>query len=155
MAQEHVNTHQVVVALEQETTVYKAEVEQLQVEQDVQTKQLKDAETRFHAAKSVNEKFIDLQQKNEKYNNLQENRAKQLKGKKNPLNVRNKQKRLLPFEQWYEEAMENEQKAESLLKQIIVKQEQIMNSFELAKEKYEVVKNKEAEREDAKSLFKD
>ena len=38
--------------------------------------------------------------------------------------------------------MENEQKAESLLKQIIVKQEQIMNSFELAKEKYEVVKNK-------------
>ena len=75
MAQEHVNTHQVVVALEQETTVYKAEVEQLQVEQDVQTKQLKDAETRFHAAKSVNEKFIDLQQKNEKYNNLQENRA--------------------------------------------------------------------------------
>ena len=61
-------------------------------------------------------------------------------------------KRLLPFEQWYEEAMENEQKAESLLKQIIVKQEQIMNSFELAKEKYEVVKNKEAEREDAKKL---
>ena len=48
--------------------------------------------------------------------------------------------------------MENEQKAESLLKQIIVKQEQIMNSFELAKEKYEVVKNKEAEREDAKKL---
>ena len=38
MAQEHVNTHQVVEALEQETTVYKAEVEQLQVEQDVQTK---------------------------------------------------------------------------------------------------------------------
>ena len=75
-----------------------------------------------------------------------------MKGKKNPLNVRNKQKRLLPFEQWYEEAMENEQKAESLLKQIIVKQEQIMNSFELAKEKYEVVKNKEAEREDAKKL---
>ena len=73
VAQEHVNTHQVVVALEQETTVYKAEVEQLQVEQDVQTKQLKDAETRFHAAKSVNEKFIDLQQK-KKYNNLQENR---------------------------------------------------------------------------------
>ena len=76
-----------------------------------------------------------------------------MKGKKNPLNVRNK--RLLPFEQWYEEAMENEQKAESLLKQISVKQEQIMNSFELAQEKYEVVKNKEAEREEAKNLFKD
>ena len=77
-----------------------------------------------------------------------------MKGKKNPLNVRNKQS-LLPFEQWYEEAMENEQKAESLLKQISVKQEQIMNSFELAQEKYEVVKNKEAEREEAKNLFKD
>ena len=64
-------------------------------------------------------------------------------------------KRLLPFEQWYEEAMQNEQKAESLLKQIIVKQEQIMNSFELAQEKYEVVKNKELEREEAKNLFKD
>ena len=51
--------------------------------------------------------------------------------------------------------MENEQKAESLLKQISVKQEQIMNSFELAQEKYEVVKNKEAEREEAKNLFKD
>ena len=153
VAQEHVNTHQVVVALEQETTVYKAEVEQLQVEQDVQTKQLKDAETRFHAAKSVNEKFIDLQQKNEKYNNLQENRARIERKEKSF--KRAEAKRLLPFEQWYEEAMENEQKAESLLKQIIVKQEQIMNSFELAKEKYEVVKNKEAEREDAKSLFKD
>ena len=35
--------------------MYKAEVEQLQVEQDVQTEQLKDAETRFHAAESVNE----------------------------------------------------------------------------------------------------
>ena len=51
--------------------------------------------------------------------------------------------------------MENEQKVESLLKQIIVKQEQIMNSFELAKEKYEVVKNNKAEREEAKNLFKE
>ncbi|TKI93757.1 SMC family ATPase, partial [Bacillus cereus] len=142
---------QVVEALEQETTVYKAEVEQLQVEQDVQTKQLKDAETRFHAAKSVNEKFIDLQQKNEKYNTLQENRAA-IERKEKFFKRAEQAKHLLPFEQWYEEAMENEQKAESLLKQIIVKQEQIMNSFELAKEKYEVVKNKEAEREEAKKL---
>lgn len=154
VAQEHVNTHQVVEALEQETTVYKAEVEQLQVEQDVQTKQLKDAETRFHAAKSVNEKFIDLQQKNEKYNTLQENRAA-IERKEKSFKRAEQAKRLLPFEQWYEEAMENEQKAESLLKQISVKQEQIMNSFELAQEKYEVVKNKEAEREEAKNLFKD
>ena len=150
-AQEHVNTHQVVEALEQETTVYKAEVEQLQVEQDVQTKQLKDAETRFHAAKSVNEKFIDLQQKNEKYNTLQENRAA-IERKEKSFKRAEQAKRFIPFEQWYEEAMENEQKAESLLKQIIVKQEQIMNSFELAQEKYEVVKNKEAEREEAKKL---
>ncbi|PEC86766.1 AAA family ATPase [Bacillus cereus] len=148
---EHVNTHQVVEALEQETAAYKAEVEQLQVEQDVQTKQLKDAETRFHAAKSVNEKFIDLQQKNEKYNTLQENRPV-IEMKETSFKRAEQAKRLLPFEQWYGEAMQNEQKAESLLKQIIAKKENITNSFELAQEKYEVVKNKEPEREDAKKL---
>nr|WP_208752205.1 SMC family ATPase [Bacillus cereus] len=149
--QEHVNTHQVVEALEQETAVYKAEVEQLQVEQDVQTKQLKDAETRFHAAKSVNEKFIDLQQKNEKYNTLQENRSV-IEMKEISFKRAEQAKRLLPFEQWHEEAMENEQKADSLLKQIIAKKENIMNNFELAQEKYEAVKNKEPERENAKKL---
>lgn len=149
--QEHVNTHQVVEALEQETGAYKAEVEQLQVEQDVQTKQLKDAETRFHAAKSVNEKFTDLQQKNERYNTLQENLTV-IEMKENSFKRAEQAKRLLPFEQWYEEAMQNEQKAESLLKQIIVKKEHILNNFELAQEKYEAIKNKESEREDAKKL---
>ncbi|MEI2316181.1 AAA family ATPase [Bacillus paramobilis] len=149
--QEHVNTHQVVEALEQETDVYKAEVEQLQVEQEVQTKQLKDAETRFHAAKSVNEKFIDLQQKNEKYNTLQENRTV-IEMKETSFKRAEEAKRLLPFEQWYEEAIQNEQKAENLLKQIIAKKENITNSFELAQEKYEAIKNKEPEREDAKKL---
>ncbi|TNO96859.1 AAA family ATPase [Bacillus sp. CD3-1a] len=149
--QEHVNTHQVVEALEQETAVYKAEVEQLQVEQDVQTKQLKDAETRFHAAKSVNEKFIDLQQKNEKYNTLQENRTV-IEMKETSFKRAEQAKRLLPFEQWHEEAMQNEQKAESLLKQIIAKKENIMTNFKLAQEKYEVVKNKESERENVKKL---
>ncbi|WP_263704578.1 AAA family ATPase [Bacillus thuringiensis] len=149
--QEHVNTHQVVEALEQETSVYKAEVEQLQVEQDVQTKQLKDAETRFHAAKSVNEKFIDLQQKNEKYNTLQENRTV-IEMKETSFKRAEQAKRLLPFEQWHEEAMQNEQKAESLLKQIIAKKENIMSNFELAQGKYEAVKNKEPEREDVKKL---
>ncbi|MDP1459123.1 MULTISPECIES: AAA family ATPase [Bacillus cereus group] len=149
--QEHVNTHQVVEALEQETDVYKAEVEQLQVEQDVQTKQLKDAETRFHAAKSINEKFIDLQQKNEKYNTLQENRTV-IEMKEKSFKRAEEAKRLLPFEQWYEEAMQNEQKAESLLKQIIAKKENVTKSFELAQEKYEAVKNKEPERENAKKL---
>ncbi|HHK5599927.1 exonuclease [Bacillus anthracis] len=149
--QEHVNTHQVVEALEQETAVYKAEVEQLQVEQDVQTKQLKDAETRFHAAKSVNEKFIDLQQKNEKYNTLQENRTV-IEMKEASFKRAEQAKRLLPFEQWHEEAMQNEQRAESLLKQIIAKKDNIMRNFELAQGKYEAVKNKEPEREDAKKL---
>ncbi|WP_144533049.1 AAA family ATPase [Bacillus paranthracis] len=149
--QEHVNTHQVVEALEQETAAYKAEVEQLQVEQDVQTKQLKDAETRFHAAKSVNEKFIDLQQKNEKYNTLQENRTV-IEMKETSFKRAEQAKRLLPFEQWHEEAMQNEQKAESLLKQIIAKKENIMSNFELAQEKYEAVKNIEPEREKAKKL---
>ncbi len=149
--QEHVNTHQVVEALEQETAVYKAEVEQLQVEQDVQTKQLKDAETRFHAAKSVNEKFIDLQQKNEKYNTLQENRTV-IEMKEASFKRAEQAKRLLPFEQWNEEAMQNEQRAESLLKQIIAKKENIMSNFELVQGKYEAVKNKEPEREDAKKL---
>ncbi|MGE6597972.1 AAA family ATPase [Bacillus proteolyticus] len=149
--QEHVNTHQVVEVLEQETAAYKAEVEQLQVEQNVQTKQLKDAETRFHAAKSVNEKFIDLQQKNEKYNTLQENRTV-IEMKEKSFKRAEQAKRLLPFEQWYEEAMQNEQKVESLLKQIIAKKENITNNFELAQEKYEAVKNKEPERENAKKL---
>ncbi|PEJ08005.1 AAA family ATPase [Bacillus wiedmannii] len=149
--QEHVNTHQVLEALEQETAAYKVEVEQLQVEQDVQTKQLKDAETRFHAAKSINEKFIDLQQKNEKYNTLQENRTV-IEMKEKSFKRAEEAKRLLPFEQWYEEAMQNEQKAESLLKQIIAKKENVTKSFELAQEKYEVVKNKEPERENAKKL---
>ena len=149
--QEHVNTHQVVEALEQEIAVYKAEVEQLQVEQDVQTKQLKDAETRFHAAKSVNEKFIDLQQKNEKYNTLQEKRTV-IEMKETSFKRAEQAKRLLPFEQWHEEAMQNEQKAESLLKKIIAKKENIMSNFELAQEKYEAVKNKEPERENAKKL---
>ncbi|OOZ76249.1 exonuclease [Bacillus cereus] len=149
--QDHVNTHQVVEALEQETAAYKAEVKQLQVEQDIQTKQLKDAETRFHAAKSVNEKFIDLQQKNEKYNTLQEKRSV-IEMKEISFKRAEQAKRLLPFEQWYEEAMQNEQKAESLLKQIIAKKENIMSNFELAQEKYEAVKNKEPERENAKKL---
>ncbi|MGD6888379.1 AAA family ATPase [Bacillus mobilis] len=149
--QEHVNTHQVVEALEQETAAYKAEVAQLQVEQDVQTKQLKDAETRFHAAKSVNEKFIDLQQKNEKYKTLQENRTV-IEMKEKSFKRAEEAKRLLPFEQWYEEAMQNEQKAENLLNQIIAKKENVTKSFELAQEKYEAVKNKEPEREDTKKL---
>ncbi|MED1567450.1 SMC family ATPase [Bacillus paramycoides] len=147
--QEHVNTHQVIEALEQETTVYKAEVEQLQVEQNTQTKQLKEAETRFHAAKSVNEKFNDLEQKNEKYNNLQENRTV-IEMKEKSFKRAEQAKRLLPFEQWYEEAMQNEQKSESILKQILANKEQIMKNFKFAQEKYEALKYKESEREDAK-----
>ncbi|MDM5433343.1 SMC family ATPase [Bacillus hominis] len=147
--QEHVNTHQVVESLEQETIWYNAEVEQLHVEQNDKTKQLKEAEARFHAAKAVNEKFKDLEQKNEKYSTLQENRAV-IEMKEKSFKHAEQAKRLLPFEQWYEEAMQHEQQSESLLKQIITKKEHIMNSFELAQEKYEALKNKASERENAK-----
>lgn len=147
--QEHVNTHQVVEALEQETNWYNAEVEQLHLEQNDKTKQLKEAEARFHAAKAVNEKFKDLEQKNEKYNILQENRAV-IEMKEKSFKHAEQAKRLLPFEQWHEEAMQYEQQSESLLKQIIAKKEHIMNSFALAQEKYEALKNKASERENAK-----
>lgn len=147
--QEHVNTHQVVEALEQETIWYNAEVEQLHLEQNDKTKQLKEAEERFHAAKAVNEKFKDLEQKNEKYSILQENRAV-IEMKEKSFKHAEQAKRLLPFEQWHEEAMQYEQQSESLLKQIIAKKEHIMNSFALAQEKYEALKNKASERENAK-----
>ncbi len=46
--QEHVNTHQGSRSIrDKKQLCIRQEVEQLQVEQDVQTKQLKDAETRF------------------------------------------------------------------------------------------------------------
>ncbi|MEW9182009.1 SMC family ATPase [Bacillus mycoides] len=147
--QEHVNTHQVVEALEQETIWYNAEVEQLHLEQNDKTKQLKEAEAHFHAAKAVNEKFKDLEQKNEKYSILQENRAV-IEMKEKSFKHAEQAKRLLPFEQWHEEAMQYEQQSESLLKQIIAKKEHIMNSFALAQEKYEALKNKASERENAK-----
>ncbi|OQR56435.1 AAA family ATPase [Bacillus sp. CDB3] len=147
--QEHVNTHQVVEALEQETIWYNAEVEQLHIEQNDKAKQLKEAAAHFHTAKAVNEKFKDLEQKNEKYSTLQENRAV-IEMKEKSFKHAEQAKRLLPFEQWYEEAMQHEQQSESLLKQIIAKKEHIMNSFELAQEKYEVLKNKASERENAK-----
>lgn len=147
--QEHVNTHQVVEALEQETNWYNAEVEQLHLEQNDKTKQLKEAEARFHAAKAVNEKFKDLEQKNEKYSILQENRVV-IEMKEKSFKHAEQAKRLLPFEQWHEEAMQYEQQSESLLKQIIAKKEHIMNSFALAQEKYEALKNKTSERENAK-----
>ncbi|WP_439876032.1 AAA family ATPase [Bacillus mycoides] len=147
--QEHVNTHQVVEALEQETIWYNTEVEQLHIEQNDKAKQLKEAAAHFHTAKAVNEKFKDLEQKNEKYSTLQENRAV-IEMKEKSFKHAEQAKRLLPFEQWYEEAMQHEQQSESLLKQIIAKKEHIMNSFELAQEKYEALKNKASERENAK-----
>ncbi|MGG5735694.1 MULTISPECIES: AAA family ATPase [Bacillus cereus group] len=147
--QEHVNTHQVVEALEQETICYNAEVEQLHIEQNDKAKQLKEAAAHFHTAKAVNEKFKDLAQKNEKYSILQENRAV-IEMKEKSFKHAEQAKRLLPFEQWYEEAMQHEQKSEGLLKQIIAKKEHIMNSFEVAQDKYEALKNKASERENAK-----
>ncbi|MBY0599253.1 SbcC/MukB-like Walker B domain-containing protein [Bacillus bingmayongensis] len=147
--QEHVNTHQVVEALEQETNCYEAEVEQLQAQQTLQTQQLKEVEVRFHAAKSVNEKFQDLQQKQEQQTALQENRA-QIESQEQRFKHAEQAKRLLPFEQWYEEAVQSEQNAEQLLKQIVAKKEKTTETFGLAEEKYEELKGKESVREEGK-----
>ncbi|PED07372.1 AAA family ATPase [Bacillus pseudomycoides] len=147
--QEHVNTHQVVEALEQEKNCYEAEVEQLQAQQTLQTQQLKKAEDRFHTAKSVNEKFKDLQQKQEKQAALQANRE-QIETEEQRFKLAEQAKRLLPFEQWYEEAVQSEQNAEQLLKQISVKKEKTVKAFELVYEKYEELKGKESVREEGK-----
>ncbi|MEY8347286.1 SMC family ATPase [Bacillus cereus] len=147
--QEHVNTHQVVEALEQETGCYEAEVEQLQTQQIGQTQQLKEVEVRFHAAKSVNEKFKDLEQKQEQQAALQANRE-QIEIEEKRFKLAEQAKRLVPFEQWYEEAMQSEQNAEQLLKQIFAKKEKTVESFRLAQEKYEELKGKESVREEAK-----
>ncbi|PEI92385.1 exonuclease [Bacillus pseudomycoides] len=147
--QEHVNTHQVVEALEQEKNCYEAEVEQLQAQQTLQTQQLKKAEDRFHTAKSINEKFKDLQQKQEKQAVLQANRE-QIETEEQRFKLAEQAKRLLPFEQWYEEAVQSEQNAEQLLKQISVKKEKTVKAFELAYEKYEELKGKESIREEGK-----
>ncbi|WP_459503128.1 AAA family ATPase [Bacillus sp. C1] len=147
--QEHVNTHQVMEVLEQETNYYEAEVEQLQTQQTVQAQQLKEVEIHFHAAKSINEKFQDLQQKEEQQNVLQANRA-QIETEEQRFKRGEQAKRLLPFEQWYEEATKSEQNAEQLLKQIAVKKEQTVKAFEIAYEKYEELKGKESVREEGK-----
>ncbi|HEK9099515.1 SMC family ATPase [Bacillus pfraonensis] len=147
--QEHVNTHQVVEALEQETSCYEAEVEQLQMQQTVQTQQLKEVDGRFHIAKSVNEKFKDLEQKQEQQTTLQENRT-QMEMQEQRFKHAEQAKRLLPFEQWYEEAVQSEQNAEQLLKQIVVKKERTTATFLLAQEKYEELKSREPVREEAK-----
>ncbi|PFA22938.1 exonuclease [Bacillus cereus] len=147
--QEHVNTHQVVEALEQETGCYEAEVEQLQTQQIGQAQQLKEVEVRFHAAKSVNEKFKDLEQKQEQQEALQANRE-QIEIEEKRFKLAEQAKRLVPFEQWYEEAMQSEQNAEQLLKQIFAKKEKTVESFRLAQEKYEELKGKESVREEAK-----
>ncbi|KEK23996.1 AAA family ATPase [Bacillus gaemokensis] len=147
--QEHVNTHQVVEALEQETNCYEVEVEQLQTQQTVQTQQLKEVEVHFHAAKSINEKFQALQQKEEQQKVLQENRA-QIETAEQRFKRAEQAKRLLPFEQWYEEAVQSEQNAKQILKQIFVKKEQTAKAFGLAQEKYEELKGKESVREEGK-----
>ncbi|MCI0766952.1 SMC family ATPase [Bacillus sp. TL12] len=147
--QEHVNTHQVVEALEQETGYYEAEVEQLQMQQIGQAQQLKEVEVRFHVAKSVNEKFKDFERKQEQQAALQANRE-QIEIEEKRFKLAEQAKRLVPFEQWYEEAKQSEQNAEQLLKQMFAKKEKTVESFRLAQEKYEELKGKESVREEAK-----
>lgn len=147
--QEHVNTHQVVEALEQETSSYEAEVKQLETQQGVQTKQLKEADTRFYEAKSINDKLQDLQRKEQQQAALQAERPL-IEKQEQQFKRAEQASRLLPFEQWYEEALQSEQKAEQFLNQLSSKKEQTVRAFGLAKEQYEELKGKESVREEAK-----
>ncbi|MDM5188576.1 SMC family ATPase [Bacillus sp. DX4.1] len=147
--QEHVNTHQVVEALEQETSCYEAEVKQLETQQVLQTKQLKEADTRFHEAKSINDKLQDLQRKEQQQAALQAERPL-IETQEQQFKRAEQASRLLPFEQWHEEALQSEQKAEQFLQQLSFKKEQTVRAFGLAQEQYEEIKGKESVREEAK-----
>ncbi|WP_242142916.1 MULTISPECIES: AAA family ATPase [unclassified Bacillus cereus group] len=147
--QEHVNTHQVVEALEQETSYYEAEVRRLQAQQIAQIKQLKEIEEHFHTAKSTNEKFQDLQQKKEQQKALEE-RREQIELAEKQFKRAEQAKRLLPFEQWYEEAQQSEQNAQQSLNQITVQKNKTAEAFALAQGKYEELKQKEHTREESK-----
>ncbi|ABS22038.1 AAA family ATPase [Bacillus cytotoxicus] len=147
--QEHVNTHQVIEALEQEMSYYEAEIRQLQAQQIAQTKQLKEIEEHFHTAKSTNEKFQDLQRKKEQQQAL-EARREQIEIAEKHFKRAEQAKRLLPFEQWYEEAQQSEQNAQRSLNQITVQKEKTAEAFALAQRKYEELKQKEPAREELK-----
>ncbi|MEI4828120.1 SMC family ATPase [Bacillus sp. FJAT-53711] len=147
--QEHVNTHQVVEALQQEITFYEKQENQLEKQESIQLKQLKEAETGYHEAKALNDRLQDLQTKQNRYDSLQQERSS-IEGKERQFKQAEQASRLLPFEQWYDEAVQSVKQAEQYMKQIAAKQEQLVLAYERAEQQYEQEKNNEEVREEAK-----
>ncbi|MGG2065766.1 AAA family ATPase [Bacillus sp. S14(2024)] len=147
--QEHVNTHQVVEALQQEIAFYEKQEKQLEKQESIQIKQLKEAETGYHEAKALNDRLQDLQTKQNRYDSLQQERSS-IEGKEKQFKQAEQASRLLPFEQWYNEAVQSAQQAQHYMKQIAVKQEQLVLAYERAEQQYEQEKNNEEVREEAK-----
>ncbi|MFD0771668.1 AAA family ATPase [Bacillus sp. CGMCC 1.60114] len=147
--QEHVNTHQVVEALQQELAFYEKQEKQFEQQELMQLKQLKEAETGYHEAKALNDRLQDLQTKQSRYDSLQQERSS-IEGKEQQFKQAEQASRLLPFEQWYDEAVQSAQQAEQYMKQIAAKQEQLILAYERAEQQYEQEKNNEAVREETK-----
>ncbi|ENQ3077126.1 SMC family ATPase [Bacillus cereus] len=147
--QEHVNTHQVVEALQQEMDFYEKQAKQLEQQESVQLKQLKEAETGYHEAKALNDRLQDLQTKQNRYDLLGQERSS-IEMKEQQFKQAEQANRLLPFEQWYDEAVQSAEQAEQYMKQTAGKQEQLVLAYERAKQQYEQEKNNETIREETK-----
>ncbi|MFI8707135.1 AAA family ATPase [Bacillus sp. NPDC077411] len=147
--QEHVNTHQVVEALRQEMAFYGEQAKQLEQQESMQLKQLKEAETGYHEAKALNDRLQDLQTKQNRYDSLGQERPS-IVVKEQQLKQAEQANRLLPFEQWYDEAVQSAEQAEQYMKQTAAKQEQLVLAYERAEQQYEQEKNNETVREETK-----
>ncbi|MDC2866369.1 AAA family ATPase [Bacillus sp. BP-3] len=147
--QEHVNTHQVVEALQQEMDFYEKQAKQLEQQESVQLKQLKEAETGYHGAKALNDRLQDLQTKQNRYDSLVQERSS-IEAKEQQFTKAEQAHRLLPFEQWYDEAVQSAEHAEQYMKQMAGKQEQLVLAYERAEQQYEQEKNNETVREETK-----
>ena len=147
--QEHVNTHQVVEALQQEMDFYEKQVKQLEQQESVQLKQLKEAETSYHEAKALNDRLQDLQTKQSRYETLGQERSS-IEAKEQQFKQAEQANRLLPFEQWYDEAVQSAEHAEQYMKQMAAKQEQLVFAYERAEQQYEQEKHNETIREETK-----
>lgn len=147
--QEHVNTHQVVEALQQELTFYEHTLSQLEEKQRVQLTQLKELETRYHTAKTLNDRLEELEVKKKRYEELQGERSI-IEEKEERFKRAEKASRLLPFEQWYEEAVQSVQEAERVIENARMKKEQTNAAFKGATKQYEEEQQKEVMREEKK-----
>ncbi|WP_369899775.1 AAA family ATPase [Bacillus manliponensis] len=153
-AQEYVNTHQVVEALQQELTFYEHVLSQLEEKQRVQLTQLKELETRYHAAKAINDRLEELEVKKKRYEELQSERSV-IEEKEERFKRAEQVSKLLPFEQWYEEAMQSVKEAEQVLENVRTKKEQTDVAYKEATKQYEEEKQKEAAREEKKQNVKE